>query len=126
MKREKIGFVDANCEKIIFKNYTDYIDISNTNIITNKNSKKVEKEREIISTIINGIEFIRGYFEVNNIRDYNLFNRAINIVFYISLSLVFSFFILILVILYNIYSSKVTVANLEEEHKKLSQSDYES
>ena len=122
-KKEKIGFVEADCEKIIFKNYTDYI--NNTNITTNKNSKKPEIYREIISMVINGTEFIRGNFEVNHIRDYNLFYRIINILFFSSLSLVFSFFIIIVIILYKIYNNKVTVANIEEEHKKLSQSDYE-
>ena len=124
-KREKIGFVDADCEKIIFKNYTDYIVINNTNITTNKNVKKPEKDREIISMVINSTEFIRGNFEVNHIRDYNLFNRIINVLFFSSLSLVFSFFIIIVIILYKFYNSKVTVANIEEEHKKLSQSDNE-
>ena len=74
--------------------------------------------------VINGTEFIRGNFEVNHIRDYNLFYRIINILFFSSLSLVFSFFIII--ILNKIYNNKVTFANIEEEHKKLSQSDYES
>ena len=44
--------------------------------------------------VINGTEFIRGNFEVNHIRDYNLFYRIINILFFSSLSLVFSFFLL--------------------------------
>ena len=79
-KKEKIGFVEADCEKIIFKNYTDYI--NNTNITTNKNSKKPEIDREIISKVINGTEFIRGNFEVNHIKDYNLFYRIINILFF--------------------------------------------
>ena len=124
IKKRKNCFVEADCEKIIFKNYTDYI--NNTNI-TNKNSKKPEIDREIISKVINGTEFIRGNFEVNHIRDYNLFYRIINILFFSSLSLVFSFFIIIVIIilLYKIYNNKVAVANIEEEHKKLSQSDNE-
>ena len=80
IKGRRICFEYADCSKIIFKNYTEYNENNNTNITTNITDEALVKKRNIISIVLNGTEFIK---EKNNelidIRDYNLFNRIINI-----------------------------------------------
>ena len=78
-----------------------------------------------MSVVLNNTEFMYGRNELYYIRDYNLFNRTIEILFYSSITFIFFFFIIVIIKLYKIYKNKIIVANLDEEHKKLRQSDYE-
>lgn len=118
-KKQRIGFVDADCDKIIYKNYTE----NNTNITTN--IPEYANSNNVMSVVLNNTEFMYGRNELYYIRDYNLFNRTIEILFYSSITFIFFFFIIVIIKLYKIYKNKIIVANLDEEHKKLRQSDYE-
>ena len=119
--RNRIGIVDADCSKIITKNHFD-----NRNDRTNTTFDDTiyqEKRNRRILTIRNGVEFLRDRNnELENAREYNLFNRIVHISFVGLIILMTCLISVILLILYYIIYPKDQEKNcLDNENKKLSQ-----
>lgn len=112
-EKNRIGFVEADCSQII----------STNNTYNNNNNKNQTRRKNNTIVIKDGIEFLRGRNkELENIKEYNTFNRIVNIIFYSLLTFITCFDIIVIWILYKT-SKKRRQYIYNDEHKKLNQFD---
>ena len=111
-EKNRIGFVDSDCSQIISMNYSNY-----------NSSKNQTRKKNNTIVIKDGIEFLRGRNnELDNIKEYNTFNKIVNITFNSLLTFVACFDIIVIWILYKT-SKKRRQYIYNDEHKKLNQFD---
>ena len=91
---------------------------------SNYNSSKTQTRKKNNTIVIkDGIEFLRGRNnELENIKEYNTFNKIVNITFYTLLTFVVCFDLIVIWILYKT-SKKRRQYIYNDEHKKLNQFD---
>ena len=110
-EKNRIGFVDSDCFQIISMNYS------------NNNNKNQTRKKNNTIVIKDGIEFLRGRNnELDNIKEYNTFNKIVNITFNSLLTFVVCFDVIVIWILYKT-SKKRRQYIYNDEHKKLNQFD---